>query len=155
MMFLVVGSFSILHLLKINLKYLFIMILFGVTILNFTLITKSQILKHQQNEFNIVDARNYYFRVNTILQGAKLDRNVSTNFKSICSEKIRRNIEFTHIESDRLLKYLEDSSEVGSEITFIQLKELDNQKIESIRNLISSKKFQILYDDGDYILISS
>ena len=155
MMFLVLGSFSILHSLKINLKYLFIMILFGVTILNFTLITKSQIIKHQQNEFNIVDARNYYFRVNTILQGAKLDRNVSTNFKSICSEKIKRDIRFTHIESDRLLRYLEDSSEVESEITFIKLEELNNQKIESIRNLISSKKFQILYDDGDYILISS
>ena len=153
-MFLVFGSFSILHLLKINLKYLFITLLLGVTILNFTLITKSQILKHQQNEFDIVDARNYYFRVNTILQGTKLDRNVSTNFKSICSEKIKRDIRFTHIESDRLLRYLEDSSEVESEITFIKLKELDNQKIESIRNLISSKKFQILYDDGDYILIS-
>jgi len=155
MMFLVVGSFSILHLLKINLKYFFITILLGVTILNFTLITKSQIIKHQQNEFDIVDARNYYFRVNTILSGAKLDRNVSTNFESICSEKIKRNIEFTHIENDRLLNHLENFSEVESKITFIKLKELDNQKIENIRNLISSKKIQILYDDGDYILISS
>lgn len=155
MMFLVVGSFSILHLLKINLKYLFIMIMLGVTILNFTLITESQIIKHQQNEFDIVDARNYYFRVNTILQGAKLDRKVSTNFKPICSEKIKRNVEFSHIENDRLLNHLADSSEVESKITFIKLKELDNQKIESIRNLISSKKVQILYNDGDYILVSS
>jgi len=155
MMFLVFASYSIVHLLKINLKYLFILILFGVTILNFTLVTESQIIKHQQNEFDIVDARNYYFRVNTILQGAKLDRNVFTNFKSICSEKVKRNIEFSHIENNRLLKYLEDSSEIESKIIFIKLNELDNQRIEDIRNLISSKKFQILFDDRDYILISS
>ncbi len=155
MMFLVVASYSILHLLKINLKYLFILILFGVTILNFTLLTESEIIKYQQNEFDIVDARNYYFRVNTILQGAKLDRHVSTNFKSICSEKINRNIKFTHIENDRLLNLLGDSTGVKSKIIFIKLKELDNQKTESIRNLISVKKLQILYDDRDYILISS
>ncbi len=154
-MFLLVAIGSLFYFLKTRVRDMFIMLALAAVFLNFTFITKSTIINHQREEFAKVDARNYYQTISTIIKNTGSNYKVSTNFNAICSEKIRRNIEFSLIENDRLLNYLEDSNEVESKIIFIKLKELDNQKIERIRNLISSKKLQILYDDIDYILISS
>ena len=154
-MFLLVAIGSLFYFLKTRVRDMFIMLALAAVFLNFTFITKSTIINHQREEFAKVDARNYYQTISTIIKSTGSNYKVSTNFKSICSEKIRRNVEFSFIENDRLINYLEDYNVVESKIIFIKLKELDNQKIESIRNLISSKKLQILYDDIDYILISS
>ncbi len=154
-MFLLVAAMSLLYILKTRVRDIFIILTLVAVFLNFTFITKSTILNHQIEEFAKVDARNYYQTISTIIKSTGSNYKVFTNFKAICSEKIKRNIEFWFIENGSLLNFLEGSTEVESKIIFIKLKELDNQKIESIRNLISSKKLQILYDDRDYILISS
>lgn len=155
MMFLLLSIVSLLYILNTRIKDIIILLLLVATFLNFTFITESTILNHQNEEFAKVDARNYYQTINTIIKSTDSNYKVFTNFKAICSEKIKRNIEFAYIENDRLLNFLEASSRIESKTIFIKLKELDNQKIESIRNLISSKKLQILYDDRDYIFISS
>ncbi len=154
-MFFLLAVVSVLYILKSRVRDIFIILALVAVFLNFTFITKSDITNHQIEEFAKVDARNYYQTINTIIKSTDSNHKVFTNFKAICTDKIKRNIEFGFIENDRLLNILEDSTEVESKIIFIKLKELDNQKIEIIRNLISSKKNQILFDDRDYILISS
>ncbi len=154
-MFLLSAVGSLLHILKTRIRDIFIVLAAAAVVLNFTFITKSTIVSHQIEEFAKVDARNYYQTISTLIKNTGLNDKVFTNFKAICSGKIKRNVEFGFIETDRLLDSLEGSSKIEFRTIFIKLKDLENPQVERIRNVISSKKFQILYDDRDYIFISS
>jgi hypothetical protein len=154
-MFLLIAVGSLLHILKSRVRDILGVLALAAVFLNFTFITKHTILSHQIKEFAKVDARNYYQTINTLIKSTGLNDMVFTNFKAICSEKIKRNVEFGFIETDRLLDSLEGSSEIELRTIFLKLKDLENPQVKRIRNLISSKKFQILYDNRDYIFISS
>ena len=154
MMFLIIAVLSLLYLLKIKLRYFVVLILLSAIVLNFTVITESQFIKHQQNEFDKVDARNYYFRINTIAQSTKLDRKVYTNFKAICTEKIPRDIEFDYIANKTVEDVFEGKHTSIIKTYFLRLDYLQEQLKIKIRDGIAIKKINILYDDGDYLLIN-
>ena len=154
-MLLVIAIFGVLHLLKIKLRYFFVLILFSTIVLNFAVITESKIIQHQQNEFDKVDARNYYFRINTIVQGAKLEKKVYTNLKAICTEKIPREIVFDYFDNNAIEDFLAGKSTLKIKTYFLRLDYLQEQTKIYINKSIALENFKILYDDGDYILISS
>ena len=153
-MLLVIAVFGVLRLLKIKLQYFFVLILLGAVVLNFTFITEPQIIKHQQNEFDIVDARNYYFRINTIVQAAKLEKKVYTNFKAICTEKIPREIAFDYLDNKSIEDIFDRNSATKIKTYFLRLDYLQEQTKLNIRKSIVIGIFNVLYDDGDYILIN-
>jgi hypothetical protein len=153
-MLLVIAIFGVLRLLKIKLKYLFILILFSAIVLNFTVITESQIVRHQQNEFDLVDARNYYFRINTIVQGAKLKKKVYTNFKAICTEKIPREIVFDFIDNNTVKDIFDRKYSTEIKTYFLRLDYLQEQTKIYINKSIAAGNLKVLYDDGDYLLIN-
>jgi len=155
MMFLIIAASSLLFLLKIKLRNLFVLILLSAVVLNFTIITKPQIVQHQQNEFDKVDARNYYFRVNTIVQSAKVDKKVYTNFEAISTEKIPREIEFVYLDSKRIEDIFDGTLTSKIKTYFLRLDYLQEQTKLNIRNSIAAEHFQVLYDDGEYLLIGS
>jgi hypothetical protein len=154
-MFLIFAALGILYLLKIKLRYFFVLILFSVIFLNFTVITESQIIQHQQNEFDVVDARNYYFRINTIIQSAKLGKKVYTNFKAICTEKIPREIAFNLLDNKTAEDIFDGKLTSKTNTYFLRLDYLKEQTKLNIRKRIASGIFNVLYDDGQYLLISS
>lgn len=147
-MFLVVAVLGILYLLKIKLRYFFVLILFSVTVLNFTIITESQIVQHQKNEFDKVDARNYYFRINSILQSAKLEMKVYTNFKAICTEKIPREVQFEYLDNKNINAMFDHKQEQKNKLFFLRLSDLPDQ------HKILSNSLNNYYNDGDYILFN-
>jgi len=155
MMFLIIAALSLLYLLKIKLRYVVVFILLSAIVLNFTVITESQIIKHQQNGFDKVDARNYYFRINTIIQSAKLDKKIHTNFNGIGTEKIPRDIEFVYFNNKRVEDIFNANTDSKIKTYFLRLDYLSQQTKSKIRDGIAIKKFNILYDDGDYLLINS
>jgi hypothetical protein len=154
-MFLLIAAFGILYLLKIKLQYFFVLILFSATVLNFTFITESQIVQHQQNEFDKVDARNYYFRINTILQSAKLYKQACTNFKAICTEKIPREIEFDYLDNKTVEDIFDRKYSTRIKTYFLKLDYLQEQTKFNINKSITAGRFNVLYDDKEYLLISS
>ena len=153
-MLLVIAIFGVLRLLKIKLQYFFVLILLGAVVLNFTFITEPQIIKHQQNEFDIVDARNYYFRIITIVQAAKLEKKVYTNFKAICTEKIPRDIVFDYLDNKSIENIFNKNSATKIKTYFLKLDYLQEQTKLNIRKSKVIGSFNVLYDDGDYILIN-
>jgi hypothetical protein len=155
MMFLIIAALGILYIVKIKWRYFFVLILFSTIVLNFTVITESQIIQHQQNEFDVVDARNYYFRINTIIQSAKLDKNVYTNFKTICTEKIPREIAFDYLDNKTVEEIFDRKSPSKIKTYFLRLDYLEEQTKININKNIASGIFNVLYDDGQYLLISS
>jgi hypothetical protein len=154
MMFLIIAALGILYIVKIKWRYFFILILFSAIVLNFTVITESQIVQYQQNEFDKVDARNYYFRINTIIQGTKLEKKVYTNFKAICTEKIQRDIEFDYVDNKSVEEIFNRKPVSKVKTYFLRLDYLEEQTKISINKNIASGDFKVLYDDGDYILIN-
>lgn len=152
MMFLILSVASLIFLLKIKLRYFFILLIFSAVILNFTVMTKPQIIKHQQNEFYKVDARNYYPRISIIIRSTKLDNKVYTNFKPICTEKIQRDIEFVCLDNKTIADIF-NASKNNIKTYFLRLSYLTEQTINEIRGKIMERRFDILYDDGDYLLI--
>jgi len=152
-MLLVIAIFGALRLLKIKLQYFFVLILFGAIVLNFTFINESQIVQHQQNEFDIVDARNYYFRINTIIQGVKLEKKIYTNFKAICAEKIPREIEFDYLDNKSIENIFNRNTATKIKTYFLRLDYLGGQAKADINKRIALGNFKVLYDDGDYLLI--
>ncbi|MGQ9848003.1 MAG: hypothetical protein ACUVQP_10975 [Bacteroidales bacterium] len=154
MMFLLLSIASFLYILKTRIKDIIISIVIAAVFLNFTLITKSKILSHQKEEFDRVDARNYYQTISIILNSKENGKIVVTNFNTICTEKIEREIEFRFISDNKLINFINGVQELKSILFFIRLKHFEYSKQIKVRNAIIEKKFQILFDDGDYILFS-
>lgn len=154
MMFLLIAIASLFYILKTRVRDVIIVIVIAAVFLNFTFITKSTMLNHQKEEFAKVDARNYYQTINTIINNAELGNNIVTNFSDICTEKIQREIEFRFVDNDKLLNYLNGVPGFQSDIFFMRLKDFEAPKQMSIRNILTDSSFQILFDDGDYILFS-
>lgn len=127
----------------------------SVFILNYSVIKESDILTHQRKEFDRVDARNYYPRINNIIKNTKSDNQIFTNFEAICSEKTPREIEFHYLKNSRISQILNTDSVTESRKYFLRLNQLDEQIKEKISNQIKNGNFIVLYDDGDYLLISN
>jgi hypothetical protein len=154
MMFLVITVFGIFYLLNVKLRYFYVLILFSTSVLNFTIITKSQIVQHQQDEFDIVDARNYYFRVNTIVQSAKIEKKIYTNFKPICIEKIPREIKIDYIDNKTVEDIFNGKFSPKIKTYFLRLDYLKEKTKLNIRKSITAGSLTVLYDDGEYLLIN-
>lgn len=146
--FLIVAVFGFFYILKVKLRYFFVLILFSAIVFNFTFITESQIIQHQQIEFDLVDARNYYFRINTIIHSAKLDKKVYTNFKAICAEKIPRDVHFKYLDNKTLNKMFGLKEENNNKLFFIRLNNLSDP------TKLDFKGVNAFYNDGDYILFN-
>lgn len=155
MMFLLPAIASLLYILKTRIKDLIILLVLAVVFLNFTFITKSTILNHQKEEFAKVDARNYYQTISTIIKNTGSENNIVTNFNAICSGKIPGKIKFSLVDYDKLLSYFISDSQLQPKLFFIRLKDLEVSKQLFLRNIIAEKNLKILFDDGDYILLSN
>lgn len=153
-MFITTSILSFLVLFKVKIKYLLMLLVVCVIGLSFSVITNADILNHQQKQFDKVDARVYYFRLNTILKGAKLSGDIYTNLESICSEKIPREQNFYFIDSNEILQSI-NTDAANPKKYFLKLNTLDEQTKNTIQSEIKNGKFEIFYDDGDYLLIIS
>lgn len=153
-MFLLIAISGVLYLLSIKVRDVIIILVLAAVFLNFTYITKPTILNHQKEEFAKVDARNYYQTISTILKNTDHEKMVITNFNAICTEKIPRKIEFRLINDDKIMDFINDTLDLNSNLFFVRLKDFDYSKQMNIRNTIIEKKFQILFDDRDFILFS-
>lgn len=153
-MFVTIGIVNLLILLKVKIKYLLMLLVVCVIGLNFSLITKADILNYQQKQFDKVDARIYYFRINTILKGAKLSGNIYTNLEAICSEKIPREQNFYFIDSNKILQSI-NTDAANPKKYFFKINTLDELTKNTIQSEIKNGKFKVLYDDGDYLFIIS
>jgi hypothetical protein len=153
-MFLLIFITSLLYSLKTRIKDSIIALALAAIFLNFTFITKSTILNHQKNEFAKVDARNYYQTISTIIKNIGSENDIVTNFNAICDEKIPREIEFSLMNYDKLLSYFISDSQLQPKLFFIRLKDLEDSKQLSLRNIIAEKNLKILFDDGDYVLFT-
>lgn len=151
-MSILVSIISALYFIKIKVRDVFIVLTFSALFLNFTFVTKSEILNHQKNEFAQVNARNYYQTISTILNKPEFGKIVITNFKAICTEKIPRKIEFKFIDDLTLFNNLNSTNYSKSIILFVHLKNFDSSRQMIIRNKIIAEKFQVLFVDGDFIL---
>lgn len=154
-MFLLVAIASLLCVLKTKIRDVIIVIIVAAVFLNFTFITKSNILNHQKEEFDKVDARNYYQTISTILKSTDPGEIVMTNFNAICTDKIPREIKIRIIDNDNLLNSLRGDSLSPSKLYFIRLKDFEASKQKNIRDSMVAKGFQILFDDGYYVLSSN
>ena len=154
-MFLTISLVSLLVLFKVRIKYLFMLFVVSVFVLNYSMIKESDILTHQRKEFDRVDARIYYPRINNIIKNTKSDNQIFTNFEAICSEKTPREIEFHYMKNSRISQILNTDSVTESRKYFLRLNQLDEQIKEKISNQIKNGIFIVLYDDGDYLLISN
>ncbi|MBP9583468.1 MAG: hypothetical protein KBE38_15010, partial [Ignavibacterium sp.] len=139
---------------KVKIKYLLMALVVCVISLNFTVITKADILNHQQKQFDKVDARIYYFRLNTIIKGAKLNGVIYTNLEAICSEKIQREQDFYFIDSNKILQSINNDA-ANPKIYFLKTNTLDKQTKNTIHSEVKNGKFKVLYDDGDYLFLIS
>ncbi|HQF42218.1 MAG TPA: hypothetical protein PK073_04825 [Ignavibacteriaceae bacterium] len=152
-MFLLLSITGLLFLLKLRLRDVFTISIIGITILNFTLLTKQNILDCQRDQFDKVDARNYYQTLNTIVKSGGLDKTVFTNFESISNEKIPRNITFVFVGNKELVNILQDTSYVENTKLFIKRDVSENQLNNAITNSLLNDKSQNLFEDDEYIFL--
>ena len=145
---LTITCLTILYLFKIKIKHILIFLFIGTIILNFTLLTRENIIAHQQNALDKVDARNYYFRISTIIKSANLDSEVFTNFAPICVENIQRELNFNFLTAEQVEKLLNQKINSNNKLLFLKLKNLKKQ-IQTFNDIIN-----IYYDDGSYILFN-
>lgn len=154
-MFLVLSITGLLYIFRIKLRDMFLMLVVISLFLNFTVITRDNILDHQQTEFEKVDARNYYQTISTIVKSAKLGNLIITNFNAICYEKIPREISFNYVTTDNILKDIFSDSKKQSSLYFLKLKYSDTQVKKNIQQEISNSHIKSFYDDGDYLFLEN
>ncbi len=152
MFFLIISIASVLIFFKVKIKHLIAVVLLAIIVSSF-FISSSEIKQHQQNLFYKVDARNYYSRLHTIINSANLDKNILTNFESICSEKVPREIKFTYLNENEILKKIDIRDSKLSKLLFFKMDKLSNKLKSHITLNIKGEKYKVLYDDGDYLFI--
>ena len=150
--FLIVSIVIALAFYKIKIKYFMALVLAAI-ILSSLFVNSTDIKEYQQSQFYKVDARNYYSRLKTIIESAKLEKSVITNFKSICSEKIHREINFSYLQEDEILNKIEKNNLKTSKLVFLRMDKLKSKIKSQITSNIIDKKYDVLYDDGDYLFI--
>ena len=154
MFFLIISIASVLIFLKVKVKDFIAVVTFAI-IISSIFISSSEIKQYQQTQFYKVDARNSYSRINTIINSAKLNKNVLTNFPSICSEKIPREINFTYLDETDILKILDGKNYNQQNLLFLRVNNLNRETKSRIISEIKSGEYQALYDDGDYLFIKT
>lgn len=154
-MLLILALISLLYISKLRIRDLLITLFIVVITLNFTALKKESIINYQQQEFDKVDAHNYYQTINTIVKSIGLSKKITTNFNPICYEKIPREISFEYSTSDNILKHISNYTYINelSSLYFLNLKYLDIQKKKYIQQEISNNRIKVIYDDGDYLFL--
>lgn len=150
--FLIVSIVIALAFYKLKIKYFMALILTAI-ILSSLFVNSTDIKEYQQTQFYKVDARNYYMRLKTIIESAKLGKSVITNFRSICSEKIHREINFSYLQEDEILNRIDKNNIKTSILIFLRMDKLKSKIKSQITSNIIDKKCDLLYDDGEYLFI--
>jgi len=149
-MLLLIPSIFLLILFNVKIKHLFITLMITVVVLNFSLIDKKSILRHQDKAFEIVDARNYGAFVNTIIISAELDKTIFTNFKSV-SEENRENLNFIFKDDNELTGLLNKNN--SNDQFFLNRELLSLENIKMIDEFLKGNKINVLFDDGKFVLL--
>jgi hypothetical protein len=135
---------------KIKIKH--IMFFAAVSVISASFfITRADIIKHQQNSYNKVDAHNYYSLISTILREKDTSRIVLTNFREITDYKFPGRILF--IYSDDTGKLL--AAGVKNKIVFLKLETGRKNLSSEVQQAINNNKFNVLLKDDRYILFST
>ena len=150
--FLIISITSALIFFNVKIKY-FAAVLISAIIVSSFFISSSEIRQYQQKQFEKVDARNSYSRLNTIINSANLKKNVLANFESICSEKIPREIEFTFLNENELSKKINVGDNKTSNLLFLKMDKINSETKTQITSKINDEKFKVLYNDGNYLFI--
>jgi hypothetical protein len=150
--FLIVPIVAALTFFRIKIKHFIALILTASIVSNF-FVNSSDIKECQQTQLYKVDARNYYARLKIIIESAKLKKSVITNFRSICSEKIPRQITFSYLQDNEILNKIETNNLSTSRLVFLKMDKLKDDIKSQINSKIKNKEYNLLYDDGDYVLI--
>lgn len=149
-MLLLIPTILLLGIFNIKIKHLFIALVMMAVVLNFTLINKESILRHQKKSFEIVDARNYGAFVNTIIISAELDKTIFTNFKTV-SEENREKLNFVYKNDFELTELLKKHN--LNDQFFLNSKLLSQENIKLIDEFLKENKINVLFDDGEFVLL--
>lgn len=137
---------------RLKLYQLIIVTLVTVLFLNFTSMTKENIIAHQIEQVNQVEARNYADWMNTIIESSKLDKKVYTNFKSLSTEKVPGDLDFKFLDKNQLEELL--LCQTCEQLFLLKIELLPKSLITLIDEKSSSIKFETLFNDGTFILLN-
>src|SRR5690606_5147978 len=135
-------------LLKVRTYSILAFIFTAVVILNFTFIKDENIIQHQKEAFEKVDARNYYQWIRMFNNNKNYDREVNTNFKAILTDKVSRDINFIFMDEvteSSLNKFIKPDKQI-----FLKLNSLNEKTKNFIRTNIENETYKVLYIDRDY-----
>jgi len=152
--FLLLSAAGLFFLTKIKVRDVLLLVIFGIIVLNFTLFTKENILNCQKNQFDKVDARNYYQTLNTIVKSGGYDSTIFTNFKSILTERIPRDINFIYLSEKEIEKLLNQKATTHQTVLFIKKDNSNKDLSKAISNNLINNKSEILLEDNDYIFLT-
>ena len=137
---------------KFKLYQLIIITLVATLFLNFTYLSKENILAHQVEQVNRVEARNYANWTNTIIESLKLDKEVYTNFRSLSTEKVPGNLNFKFVDKNQIEELL--FSQTCENLFLLKIELLPKSLITLINKKSTLINFDTLFNDGTYILIN-
>lgn len=145
-----------LYILTVTKTKLYQLIIIGVmttSILNFSYAKEEDIIHRQRLLVDQVDARNYAEWMSTVIESSGLvGERIYTNFKTISTEKIPGNLEFIYLNDEELEDHV--SCKSCKYLLFFKTTSLKNNLKAKIDLGISKLDYDVLYDDGDYLLIS-
>jgi len=91
--------------------------------------------------------------MSTVIESSGLvGERIYTNFKTISTEKIPGNLEFIYLNDEELEDHV--SCKSCKYLLFFKTTSLKNNLKAKIDLGISKLDYDVLYDDGDYLLIS-
>jgi len=137
---------------KLKLYQLMIITVMAALLLNFSYMKKENIIAHQVDQVNRVEARNYAEWINTIIESIKLDKNVYTNFKSLSTEKVPGNVNFKFVDNSQIEELL--FCQTCEHLFLLKIELLPKSLITLINEKSSLINFDTLFNDGTYILIN-
>jgi cell division protein FtsL len=151
-MFLIIPFIYIVSITKLKLYQLMTIIVLSALLLNFTYMKRENIIANQVEQTNRVEARNYASWINAIIESARLDKKVYTNFKSLSSEKIPGNTEFIFIDDSQIEKLL--FCQNCDYLFLLKIETLQKRLTTMINEKLSLINYEILFNDSTYMLIN-
>jgi hypothetical protein len=137
-----------------NMRFYHLLIIGVITvfILNFTSLRAENIIDCQHKLTEQVEARNYADWMDTIVESSGFEKQVYTNFNSISTEKIPGELEFIFLNESELENRL--FCKTCRYLLFLKTVLLNNELKSKIDSEISKSNFEVLFDDGDFMLLN-
>ncbi|MHB8579314.1 MAG: hypothetical protein ACYDA4_05575 [Ignavibacteriaceae bacterium] len=145
--------FFLLRKTKIKFAHLLILSVVAIVFLNFTFLTKDNLIKRQAYDTQMVNADNIHYRVYSYLVNTGISGLIITDYSPVCRLISPEGIHFKYSTTSIDSMSFNNQKNTGTIYLLLEENKLDKRSKKFLDQQILNKKYITQFDDGDFIFL--